>query len=81
MKSACSTRRQVAQSLGRTTDTLDHWMRQGIFPAPLQAAPGTKKQWLLVGGAGLDRRSVGAVATRHAKPRGQLRQYRKEDVS
>jgi predicted DNA-binding transcriptional regulator AlpA len=38
-------RRQVAEALGRSPDTLDAWVRKGLFPAPLQAAPGAPKQW------------------------------------
>jgi predicted DNA-binding transcriptional regulator AlpA len=38
-------RKDVARALGRSTDTLDSWVRRGVFPAPLQAAPGAPKQW------------------------------------
>jgi predicted DNA-binding transcriptional regulator AlpA len=39
------TRRQVAEVIGRTPDTLDFWVKQGFFPAPMQAFPGAPKAW------------------------------------
>jgi predicted DNA-binding transcriptional regulator AlpA len=38
-------RRQVAEALGRTPDTLDDWVAKGLFPAPIQAFAGAPKQW------------------------------------
>ena len=40
-------RRQVAEAVGRSPDTLDGWVRDGLFPPPLQARPGGPKQWKL----------------------------------
>ena len=38
-------RRQVAEAVGRSGDTLDDWVRKGRFPPPLQARQGAPKQW------------------------------------
>src|SRR4051812_158921 len=38
-------RRQVAEALGRSAETLDQWCKDGSFPKPIQARPGAPKQW------------------------------------
>lgn len=67
-------RRQVAEAVGRSPDTLDDWVRKGLFPPPLQASAGTRKQWrLTVVRDWIEKRA----RTRYQKPsrRGRLRQY------
>lgn len=38
-------RRQVAEALGITGDTLDDWVRAKAFPAPIQCVSGGPKKW------------------------------------
>jgi hypothetical protein len=64
-------RKQVAEALGRAPDTLDSWVRKGVFPAPLQAAPGAPKQWrFTVVMAWLEKRSRSRYVP--PTPRGKL---------
>lgn len=35
----------VAYLIGRSLWTIDHWIRIGKFPRPIQARPGAKRQW------------------------------------
>jgi predicted DNA-binding transcriptional regulator AlpA len=68
-------RKEVAAAVGRSGDTLDQWVRKGLFPAPLQACPGAPKQWRFT--------TVMAWVEKRARsryvppsPRGQLKQNR-----
>ena len=71
-------RRQVAEALGRSPDTLDFWVRQGKFPTPIQAYPGAKKQWrLAVVKAWLTKRE--RARYRPPTPRGRLKQEQAAD--
>jgi predicted DNA-binding transcriptional regulator AlpA len=66
-------RRQVAEALGRSPDTINQWVRKGLFPAPLQTAPGAPKAWrYTVVMAWIEKRS----RARYVPPskRGQLKQ-------
>ena len=70
--------RQVAELVGRSTDTIDHWVRLKIFPPPLQARAGAKKQWQ----AGTVKAWIAKrQRARYSPPtrRGQLKQYRRAD--
>ena len=63
--------RQVADAVGRSEDTLDHWIRLRLFPAPIQARPGAKRQWRLsVVKAWIEKRS--RARYQPPKPRGKL---------
>jgi predicted DNA-binding transcriptional regulator AlpA len=69
-------RRQVAEAVGRSPDTIDTWVRKGAFPSPLQALPGAPKQWRLsVVRAWIEKRS----RARYVPPtkRGRLKQEQK----
>jgi predicted DNA-binding transcriptional regulator AlpA len=39
--------KQVSEAVGRSPSTVADWVREGRFPAPLQAKPGALKQWRL----------------------------------
>jgi predicted DNA-binding transcriptional regulator AlpA len=65
--------REVARALGRSTETIRDWVREGRFPRPLVARPGAPLQWRIgVVEAWIERQS----RSRHLKPkpRGKLRQ-------
>jgi predicted DNA-binding transcriptional regulator AlpA len=67
-------RRQVAEAVGRSPDTLDEWVRKGLFPSPMQARAGAPKQWpyrQVVAWIEKRRRARYVPPTR----RGRLRQY------
>ncbi len=71
-------RRQVAEAVGRSPDTLDHWVRKGLFPPPLQAGAGARKQWRYATVlAWIEKRQ----RTRYRPPtrRGRLRQYQEHE--
>jgi predicted DNA-binding transcriptional regulator AlpA len=40
-------RRQVAEAVNCSPNTLDGWVGKKLFPSPLQARPGGPKQWRL----------------------------------
>jgi predicted DNA-binding transcriptional regulator AlpA len=66
--------KQVATVVGRSADTINHWVRIGKFPRPMQAVPGAKKQWRYHQvAAWIEKRA----RARYVKPtpRGRLRQY------
>ena len=67
------TLRQVAEALGRSPTTIDDWCRKGLFPLPLQAAPGAPKQWRYsVVMAWIEKRSRARYSP--PSPRGRLKQ-------
>ena len=67
------TLRQVAEALGRAPDTINSWVRRGLFPSPLQALPGARKQWRLsTVQAWLAKRSRARYSP--PSPRGRLKQ-------
>jgi predicted DNA-binding transcriptional regulator AlpA len=68
--------RQVAEAVGRSPDTINHWVPKGLFPAPMQAFPGAPKQWRYsTVQAWIEKRS--RARYKAPTPRGQLKRGNK----
>jgi predicted DNA-binding transcriptional regulator AlpA len=66
--------RELARCIGRSPETVRHWVRQGRFPRPMVARPGSPLQWRprdIENWIVARRRARGTKP----KPRGKLKQY------